>query len=139
VPQAVQRIVRTLTDSSTGCGNYRPGSRFTAVMCYGVDNAERDPTSRRVRSSGKSWHLQIGRLSRYPLLGPDFHRQDRTSLQLAHSLDHLVSAGDEHRWHHDSGRVTVLRLNGSGPAPTCMAIQVRTSPTDIILWSNWSR
>src|SRR6516165_4965128 len=29
---------------------------------------------------------------RYSLLGPDFHRLDRTSLRLAHSLDHLVSA-----------------------------------------------
>src|SRR5215813_5521081 len=27
---------------------------------------------------------------RYPLLGPDFHRLDRTSLRLAHSLNHLV-------------------------------------------------
>src|SRR5437660_6383392 len=27
---------------------------------------------------------------RYSLLGPDFHRLDRTSLRLAHSLDHLV-------------------------------------------------
>src|SRR5215831_1677843 len=26
---------------------------------------------------------------RYPLLGPDFHRLDRTSLRLAHSLNHL--------------------------------------------------
>src|SRR6516164_6691447 len=33
---------------------------------------------------------------RYPLLGPDFHRLDRTSLRLAHSFDHLVGAG-EHR------------------------------------------
>src|SRR5215472_205890 len=30
---------------------------------------------------------------RYPLLGPDFHRLDRTSLRLAHSLDHLI--GDQ--------------------------------------------
>src|SRR5215467_6164168 len=29
---------------------------------------------------------------RYPLLGPDFHRLDRTSLRLAHSLNHLVGA-----------------------------------------------
>src|SRR5512138_1700301 len=29
---------------------------------------------------------------RYPLLGPDFHRLDRTSLRLAHSFDHLVGA-----------------------------------------------
>src|SRR5437588_677216 len=27
---------------------------------------------------------------RYSLLGPDFHRLDRTSLRLAHLLDHLV-------------------------------------------------
>src|SRR5215475_914466 len=34
---------------------------------------------------------------RYPLLGPDFHRLDRTSLRLAHSLDHLVGAGEKRR------------------------------------------
>src|SRR6266516_2665591 len=32
---------------------------------------------------------------RYPLLGPDFHRLDRTSLRLAHSLDHLVGEQQE--------------------------------------------
>src|SRR5262249_93941 len=32
---------------------------------------------------------------RYPLLGPDFHRLDRTSLRLAHSLDHLVGEGEQ--------------------------------------------
>jgi len=26
----------------------------------------------------------------YSLLGPDFHRLDRTSLRLAHLLDHLI-------------------------------------------------
>src|SRR5215831_17953361 len=31
---------------------------------------------------------------RYPLLGPDFHRPDRTSLRLVHSLDHLVGTGE---------------------------------------------
>src|SRR5215475_11507728 len=36
---------------------------------------------------------------RYPLLGPDFHRLDRTSLRLAHSFDHLVGAGEQ-RWRH---------------------------------------
>src|SRR5215471_11673466 len=39
---------------------------------------------------------------RYPLLGPDFHRLDRTSLRLAHSLDHLVGAGDERRRHGEA-------------------------------------
>src|SRR5919201_1783859 len=32
---------------------------------------------------------------RYSLLGPDLHRQDRTSFCLAHSFDHLVSAGEQ--------------------------------------------
>jgi hypothetical protein len=32
---------------------------------------------------------------RYPLLGPDSHRLDRTSLRLAHLLDHLVGTADE--------------------------------------------
>src|ERR1700751_2321558 len=36
---------------------------------------------------------------RYPLLGPDFHRLDRTSLRLAHSFDHLVGAGEQRRRH----------------------------------------
>ena len=32
---------------------------------------------------------------RYSLLGPDFHRLDRTSLRLAHSFDYLVGAGEQ--------------------------------------------
>src|SRR5262249_54062387 len=32
---------------------------------------------------------------RYSLLGPDFHRLDRTSLRLAHSFDHLVGTGEQ--------------------------------------------
>ena len=36
---------------------------------------------------------------RYPLLGPDFHRLDRTSLRLAHSFDDLVGER-KHRWRH---------------------------------------
>src|SRR5213595_4000350 len=34
---------------------------------------------------------------RYSLLGPDFHRLDRTSLRLAHSFDHLVCER-KHHW-----------------------------------------
>src|SRR5438128_5248576 len=36
---------------------------------------------------------------RYSLLGPDLHRLDRTSLRLAHSLDHLVGASEHGRRH----------------------------------------
>ena len=39
---------------------------------------------------------------RYPLLGPDFHRPDRTSLRLAHSFDHLVG-------HHFASAESQLR------------------------------
>src|SRR6266700_1568594 len=42
---------------------------------------------------------------RYPLLGPDFHWLDRTSLRLAHSLDHLIGAGEQRcRFGCSSGR-----------------------------------
>jgi hypothetical protein len=34
---------------------------------------------------------------RYSLLGPDFHRLDRTSLRLAHSFDHLVGEREQRR------------------------------------------
>src|SRR5215468_8323619 len=32
---------------------------------------------------------------RYSLLGPDFHRLDRTSLRLAHSFDHLIGEREQ--------------------------------------------
>src|SRR6185436_13193511 len=35
----------------------------------------------------------------YSLLGPDLHRLDRTSLRLAHSLDHLVGRSEQGRRH----------------------------------------
>jgi len=39
---------------------------------------------------------------RYSLLGPDFHRLDRTSLRLAHSFDHLVGDGEQVRRNVDA-------------------------------------
>src|SRR5215471_1342571 len=42
---------------------------------------------------------------RYSLLGPDFHRLDRTSLRLAHSFDHLVGALLEEQWHVKADRL----------------------------------
>src|SRR6266700_1470603 len=47
---------------------------------------------------------------RYSLLGPDFHRLDRTSLRLAHSFDHLVGAREQTRW------------NGNTNGPCCLKI-----------------
>src|SRR5260370_14720434 len=39
---------------------------------------------------------------RYSLLGPDFHRLDRTSFVLAHLFDHLVGAGEQCRRHREA-------------------------------------
>src|SRR6476660_9318255 len=41
---------------------------------------------------------------RYPLLGPDFHRLDHTSLRLAHSFDDLVGAGEQRMWYFELKR-----------------------------------
>jgi hypothetical protein len=38
---------------------------------------------------------------RYPLLGPDLHRLDRTSFVLAHSLDHLVGGHEQFVGHEE--------------------------------------
>src|SRR5262245_47713276 len=47
---------------------------------------------------------------RYSLLGPDFHRLDRTSLRLAHSFDHLVGEREQRRRHFDAERARRLQI-----------------------------
>jgi hypothetical protein len=49
---------------------------------------------------------------RYPLLGPDFHRLDRTSLRLAHSFDHLVGNREQLVWNLEAKRLGGLEIDG---------------------------
>src|SRR5438876_5159980 len=48
---------------------------------------------------------------RYPLLGPDFHRLDRTSLRLAHSFDHLVGAQQDRGGNLQAERLCRLEID----------------------------
>src|SRR5262249_58006183 len=63
---------------------------------------------------------------RYPLLGPDFHRLDRTSLRLAHSFDHLVGEREQHRRDFEAERVAKRRFHSSLPA--CLSLRARQVP-----------
>jgi len=51
------------------------------------------------------------KVGRYSLLGPDFHRLDRTSLRLAHSFDDLVGAGEKCWWDIDTERLGSSKVN----------------------------
>src|SRR5436305_14396291 len=48
---------------------------------------------------------------RYSLLGPDLHRLDRTSLRLAHLLDHFVGDGEQRRGHFKSERLGSSKID----------------------------
>src|SRR5207247_1623179 len=48
---------------------------------------------------------------RYSLLGPDFHRLDRTSLRLAHSFDHLVGEREQLVWNLEAERLSGLEID----------------------------
>src|SRR5438876_5664008 len=61
---------------------------------------------------------------RYPLLGPDFHRLDRTSLRLAHSLDHLVGAAEQRDWEGEAERIGRLEVDYRLVPSRCLHRQV---------------
>src|SRR5271166_4660607 len=48
---------------------------------------------------------------RYSLLGPDFHRLDRTSFVLAHLFNHLVSTQDQAGRNFVAGRACGLEVD----------------------------
>jgi hypothetical protein len=48
---------------------------------------------------------------RYSLLGPDLHRLDRTSLRLAHLLDHLVGAHEQRQRDTETQRIRRLEID----------------------------
>ena len=47
----------------------------------------------------------------YSLLGPDFHRLDRTSLRLAHLFDHFVGDGEDTRRNGKAERFGSLEID----------------------------
>ena len=47
---------------------------------------------------------------RYSLLGPDFHRLDRTSFVLAHLFDHIVCKRKHIIWNFDAERLCSLHI-----------------------------
>ena len=48
---------------------------------------------------------------RYSLLGPDFHRQDRTSFAWRTLFDHLVSTRLQRQWHGEAERLRGLEVD----------------------------
>src|SRR5436305_12417272 len=72
---------------------------------------------------------------RYSLLGPDFHRLDRTSLRLAHLLDHLVRNGEHPRRDSEAeclGGVEVdheLEFGGPGDRQVARLLALENPPS----------
>ena len=62
---------------------------------------------------------------RYPLLGPDLHRLDRTSLRLAHLLDHLVGAGEQGRRKREVKRFGSFKIDDELEARRLLDWQIR--------------
>src|ERR1700751_5041464 len=62
---------------------------------------------------------------RYSLLGPDFHRLDRTSLRLAHSLDHLLGASKQYPRDHEAESLCRLEIDHKLEFRRCLHRKIR--------------
>src|SRR5262245_61221256 len=60
----------------------------------------------------------------YSLLGPDFHRLDRTSFVLAHSFDHLVGKGEQRRRHFEVERLVGMERDSWLVSGGCLHWQI---------------
>src|SRR5947209_19606395 len=71
---------------------------------------------------------------RYALLGPDFHRLDRTSLRLAHSFDHLVGEREQRGWNGEAsgGERCLAGSQVLGVACCCLAYHVTQTCYNLI-------
>src|ERR1700730_4137089 len=80
--------------SAAADGSLNSRTQLEIVFCPRVGQSEypASATSQPLSPVTTQHSLPSGR---YPLLGPDFHRLDRTSLRLAHSFDHLVCPQQE--------------------------------------------
>src|ERR1700736_629686 len=58
---------------------------------------------------------------RYSLLGPDFHRLDRTSFVLAHLFDHLIGDAEQRARRGETGHPTILDRQNWFHSAFCVA------------------
>src|ERR1700716_63556 len=78
-------VLGTFSTESATCGLIPP--QPTKPL---FDARVRASEQRERETTVASGHATLATRGHYPLSGPDFHRLDRTSLRLVHSLDYLV-------------------------------------------------
>src|SRR6516164_9384318 len=61
---------------------------------------------------------------RYSLLGPDFHRPDRTSLRLAHSFDHFIGTKQKRLRDIEANRIRCFQIDDQLECQRCLHREV---------------